>query len=80
MACLTLIPLAFGPSITGLWRNLATSLLLNLNADSEKIVSVLSHEAGVALEDTQKEDGEDNFNGYSGHKRTKCQNTETGHT
>ena len=44
---LTPIALAFGPSTTGLCRNLATSLLPNLNADSEIIVSVLCHEAGA---------------------------------
>lgn len=43
----TCIPAAFGPSTTGLLRNLATSLRPNLNADSEIIVSVLCHEAGV---------------------------------
>ncbi|KAL4733398.1 hypothetical protein BDV11DRAFT_175731 [Aspergillus similis] len=39
--------IAFGPSTTGLLRNLATSLLPNLNAESEIIVSVLCLEAGV---------------------------------
>ncbi|KAL4929912.1 pyridoxal phosphate-dependent transferase [Aspergillus undulatus] len=39
--------IAFGPSTTGLLRNLAASLLPNLNADSEIIVSVLCHEAGI---------------------------------
>ncbi|KAJ5117105.1 aminotransferase [Penicillium atrosanguineum] len=39
--------IAFGPSTTGLSRNLAAALRPNLNADSEIIVSVLCHEAGV---------------------------------
>ncbi|KAK2865225.1 hypothetical protein FQN49_003788 [Arthroderma sp. PD_2] len=39
--------IAFGPSTTGLLRNLATALRPSLNADSEIIVSVLCHEAGV---------------------------------
>ena len=38
---------AFGPSTTGLLRTLTNSLRPNLNADSEMIVSVLCHEAGV---------------------------------
>ncbi|KAJ6140273.1 aminotransferase [Penicillium samsonianum] len=39
--------IAFGPSTTGLLRTLTNSLRPNLNADSEMIVSVLCHEAGV---------------------------------
>lgn len=39
--------IAFGPSTTGLLRTLANSLQPNLNTDSEIIVSVLCHEAGV---------------------------------
>ncbi|RYO82547.1 hypothetical protein DL766_000300 [Monosporascus sp. MC13-8B] len=39
--------IAFGPSTTGVLRNLAASLLPNLNADSEIVVSVLCHEADV---------------------------------
>lgn len=46
-SCLTPTLLAFGPSTTGLSRNLAASLLPNLNADSEIIMSVLCHEADV---------------------------------
>lgn len=38
---------AFGPSTTGLLRTLTNSLRPNLNADSEIIVSVLCHEAGI---------------------------------
>ncbi|KAL4750525.1 hypothetical protein BDW72DRAFT_203797 [Aspergillus terricola var. indicus] len=43
----SMVDIAFGPSTTGLLHNLATSLLPNLNGDSEIIVSVLCHEAGV---------------------------------
>ncbi|EFY94725.2 Pyridoxal phosphate-dependent transferase, major domain protein [Metarhizium robertsii ARSEF 23] len=39
--------IAFGPSTTGLLRTLTNSLRPNLNADSEIIVSVLCHEAGI---------------------------------
>ncbi|KAK2612061.1 hypothetical protein QQS21_001910 [Conoideocrella luteorostrata] len=39
--------IAFGPSTTGLLRTLSNSLGPNLNADSEIIVSVLCHEAGI---------------------------------
>ncbi|KAG6018255.1 hypothetical protein E4U41_003989 [Claviceps citrina] len=39
--------IAFGPSTTGLLRTLSNSLGPDLNADSEIIVSVLCHEAGV---------------------------------
>ncbi|KAF5664254.1 selenocysteine lyase [Fusarium heterosporum] len=39
--------IAFGPSTTGLLRTLTDSLRPNLNADSEMIVSVLCHEAGI---------------------------------
>ncbi|KHN97574.1 Pyridoxal phosphate-dependent transferase, major domain protein [Metarhizium album ARSEF 1941] len=38
---------AFGPSTTGLLRTLTNSLGPNLNADSEIIVSILCHEAGI---------------------------------
>ncbi|KAJ5174137.1 aminotransferase [Penicillium canariense] len=46
-SCLIQFLLAFGPSTTGLSRSLAASLLPNLNADSEIIISVLCHEADV---------------------------------
>ncbi|GFF30143.1 probable cysteine desulfurase [Aspergillus udagawae] len=39
--------IAFGPSTTGLVRNLTASLRPSLNADSEIVVSVLCHEADV---------------------------------
>ncbi|KAF4227423.1 hypothetical protein CNMCM6805_003035 [Aspergillus fumigatiaffinis] len=39
--------IAFGPSTTGLLRTLANSLHPSFNADSELIVSVLCHEAGI---------------------------------
>jgi hypothetical protein len=39
--------LAFGPSTTGILRTLTNSLRPSLNADSEMVVSVLCHEAGM---------------------------------
>ncbi|OAA39362.1 Pyridoxal phosphate-dependent transferase, major domain protein [Metarhizium rileyi] len=39
--------IAFGPSTTGLLRTLSNSLCQELNGDSEIIVSVLCHEAGI---------------------------------
>ena len=44
---LTNFYVAFGPSTTGILRTLTDSLRPNLNADSEMIVSVLCHEAGM---------------------------------
>jgi selenocysteine lyase/cysteine desulfurase len=45
---LTYISVAFGPSTTGLLRNLTTSLRPALSSDCEIIVSVLCHEAGIS--------------------------------